>query len=253
MTHEPPIVKKRVTINNRNVDEFLTLPQHGAMNWDTGCIEIFEYRISKSLPPEKYSIAQKISALIKSSRPQTIHHETRHWQNYKKIGDFADFAQCNYFQEVSLYYLDEISAFCAGVLYSDKVLVSFGPIPDSVIAATQMALDQFTHPDCFEFYLSDITEQMTNNIISDLNNGLITKKQLRRMQTMYNTDPDKLFSKKYHSAIKSFFTFDGTYVLDYKNIPEHSYAALDCILSEMKKIRHQYLTRTNDIITILTR
>lgn len=243
MSNKPKIKYITVTINEKNVESFLQLATSGRYNVDDNTIEIYSYTLDKNF---SYEYLDDIKAMLKKlafAKKYTINHEMRHWHNHKTLGDFGDFAKCNYFQETSLYYLDEISAFSAGVLYSDKTLLQFGTTPESIVAALHCGIDEFTQPETLGFYLSDITDHVTEYILDDLENKHTTLKKLKRQYHTSLITPEKLFSKRFHRAAKHLLTFDNKYVLNKKKLPSHTMDSLQEVKNKLEQVKYLFTTK----------
>lgn len=243
MLNKPIIKYITITINDKNVEDFMRLASSGKFNTATNTIEIYSYKLDPNFSPAHPNNIKEMIKILADAKKYTINHEMRHWHNHKTLGDYGDFARHNYFQETSLYYLDEISAFSAGILYSDKTLLQFGTTPESIIAALQCGTDEFMHPETFGFYLSDITDHVTEYILDDLHNNNITLNKLKRQYHTSLTALDRLFSKRFHRAAKYLLTFDNQYVLNKKKLPPHAMDALQDVKSKLEQIKYLFLTK----------
>ena len=245
---KPQIVYQTVTINNRNVDDFLAAQDAGAYDEDTNSIILFSYKPSKRL---KKSVRDEVNSLIQytyKNRPCTVAHEMHHWRNRQRLGDLAQFARCNYYQEMSLKSLDEMSAFTAGVLYSEPMLLEHGVCPETVAIAMHAGTCEFIDGAGLTYYLDSFGDLLKQGISADLRSGATCPKMLSRQRNLYQQTPDKLFDRRFHNAVNRMFTYDRYCIFRDCDAPADIRPLMDEVHDNMQRAKQSYLDRATEII-----
>ena len=246
---KPKIVYERVTINNANIDSFLAA-QHMA-KYDTGSdrIIVYDYAIDSSVDFLKKGAALQTLDFIRTMRPRSIAHEMQHWRNSRVVDNVYDFCNGNYFMEMSLYCLDELSAFTAGAFYSNPVLRSSGANARTIIVAMDEGISEFADSSVMNFYLNNISNFIRDGIDQDISEQYTNVYELIDLQKRYAFDPKSLFDHRFYDVVRAYFTFDGYCILKDRNIPSDMRDIWQSVISNCNKIKSAYLSQTNKILS----
>lgn len=213
---EPKIVYKQIIINNTNVGEFLEAQKAAEYRAASNSIILYDYSLSDDLGFGTSKKVRKIINHIRKERSYSLEHETQHWRNQSAVGDAADIANRNYYQEILLYCMDELSAFTAAAFYTNRHLTCRGACADSIVIAMHSGISEFVYGAGTTCYLQNMVRWVHDFIMSDLKRGFIDIAHLQRLQTRKRRNPNGLFGKRYHNAVKKYFTFDGYCIMDDK-------------------------------------
>ena len=249
---EPKILYENVVINNSNIDDFLCTAHGGAYCYAKNVIFLYNYTISDDiLDSAKAAEAKDLAQQVVTQRPQTIIHEKRHWSNRAIVPRFEDFCFMHYYQEVSLKCLDEISAIAAGILYTVPQYKRLGVCQTTVVCAMLEASSRFKE-DCADEYISRFIDHIKCGHNLDVKAITADKAvaRLSQLQNTYRNNPKQLFSKRFHSAVKGFFTFDGYCVLDDK-ISAETVNAWNFVQQNLSQIKQKCLTDVHDMINAM--
>ena len=218
---ETKILYQDTVINNNNIDDFLNTPHGGAYHYDTNTIILYNYIISQDiLDAQKAAEAKSIIHTAIKHRPSTIVHEKRHWHNRTIVPRFQDFCLMNYYQEVSLQCLDEISAITADILYTTPRYKKLGICQATVLCSMLEATERFKNS-CLDEYLNRFIDWISESYHLDVELLTVEKAYvfLQQLQATYKDAPQKLFDKRFHDAVKGYFTFDNYCILNDKISP----------------------------------
>lgn len=249
---EPKILYKNIVINNSNIDDFLNTAHGGGYHYDTNTIILYNYTISNDISDaQKAAEAKSIAQTAIERRPSTIVHEKRHWHNRTIVPRFQDFCLMNYYQEVSLQCLDEISAITADILYTTHKYKELGVCQATVICSMLEATDRFKN-----YYLDEYVHRFIDWISSSyhLDVELLTTQKayacLQQLQNTYEHTPQKLFDKRFQDAIKGYFSFGEYCILDDK-ISSSSKDAWKLVQQNFAQIKQRCITDVHKMINTI--
>lgn len=245
---QPRIIYKHVTINNKNVDSFLHVQKMAKYDVDSQCIIVYDYAIERGLDFARLGPAMATINNIMLMRPRSIAHETQHWRNAHVVDNVYDFCGCNYFQEISLYCLDELSAFTAGAFYSNPALKSNGANARTIIAAMDEGITEFLDGAGLTFYLEDLLDFVRDGVSTDIAERYASVYDLIDLQRQYKFDAKSLFGREFYDVVRRYFTFDGYCILDERNIPSDMRNIWRDIIAKCQRIKSAYLSRTNAML-----
>lgn len=249
---EPKILYKDIIINNNNIDDFLNTPHGGAYHYDTNTIILYNYIISQDiLDAKKAAEAKSITHTAIEHRPSTIVHEKRHWHNRTIVPRFQDFCLMNYYQEVSLQCLDEISAITADILYTTPKYKKLGICQATVLCSMLEATERFKNS-CLDEYLNRFIDWISESYHLDVELLTVEKAYvfLQQLQATYKDAPQKLFDKRFHDAVKGYFTFDDYCILNDK-ISDASMDAWGLMLQNFAQIKQKANAKTHKMINTI--
>ena len=244
---EPEVICKRVHIDNSNLADFFAAQPSAFYNMYKNQIILYDYTISDDLKYPDAVRARKIVKLLQKERPCSLEHETQHWRNVKNAGDPALVANGNYYQEVALAYLDEMSAFTAQNYYYDRQINCLGPCAETITAALYFGISEFAYGAGMTFYLRDILQKMRENILYDLKKGYTDIATLQKLQERMRKNPAGLFNKRFRGAVRHYFTFDGYCIMDDKVYGEAKEICRS-IKKIHKTIKNKYMQQTQKLI-----
>ena len=249
---EPKIYYKDILINNSNIEEFLNTPHGGAYDYDTNTIILYNYTISNDISDaQKAAEAKSIAQTAIEHRPSTIVHEKRHWHNRTIVPRFQDFCLMNYYQEISLQCLDEISAITADILYTTPRYKKLGICRATVLCSMLDATERFKNS-CLDEYLNRFIDWIVSNYHFDVK-AVTAKKAyayLQQLQNTYEHNSQKLFDKRFHDAVKGYFTFDGYCILN-DNISDASMGAWKLVQQNFAQIKQRCITDVHKMINTI--
>ncbi len=249
---EPKILYKDIIINNSNIDDFLHTKHAGAYCYDTNTIVLYNYIISDDVSdPAKAAEAKDVAQYTIETRPSTIVHERRHWHNRRIVPRFQDFCLMNYYQEVSLMCLDEISAITADILYTTPKYKELGVCQATVLCSMLEATDRFKGY-CIEEYVTRFLGSISSGYHLDVQAVTPNKAYayLQQLQREYEHAPQKLFDKHFQDAVKGYFTFDGYCVLDDK-ISANAQDAWKLVQQNFAQIKQKSIADTHNMINTM--
>ena len=237
-----------VIINSKNVNEFLRSHTTGMFDVATNIISDYRFVVGDDLTGPVRDRVVRIIDRLNAEHDITIAHETQHLQNRRKIGDFVEFAHGNYFQEMSLYCLDELSAFAGGILRGDPVLAERGTTPETVAVAMNAGVQEFINGTGCTFYLDGLSQQLTDAVFVDLFNRDTRPKVLKKQCSMYRNAPESLFGPRFYRAVNQLFTYDDYCIFnDAKLAPpvRNLMAETQC---DIKRVNRLYLDKTLSVL-----
>ncbi|MBE6461490.1 MAG: hypothetical protein E7006_01450 [Alphaproteobacteria bacterium] len=247
---EPKIVYKQITINNANIDEFLQMQQAARYKATSNSIIIYDYTLDDSagLEYSKSRQARKIIKFVRQDRSRSIEHETQHWRNWCAVGDVAEVTMDNYYQEILLYCLDEISAFTAAAFYSSRHLSCRGACAETISIALHSGISEFVYGAGLSFYLEDLVQYTLDTIKADLRSGYVNIKRLKQLQSRTHRNPNGAFSRRFRRAARHYLTFDGYCILDDKLSGDalQMWHSVIKMLQDIRSIYTQSLSRAID-------
>ena len=241
---EPKILYKNIIINNDNIDDFLENPYGGVFCASTNTITIFQYTISNDIPEPKKSDAKSIAKDATDGHDGVIIHEKQHWRNHILVPKFSEFCFMNYYQEISLLCLDEISAITAQILYDTPKYKQMG-ISQETVACSMLESTYYFQNYYFQDYISRFVSEILENHHLDIR-ATTPKKAfayLKRLQHTYKTCPTELFDKRFHDTVKGFFTYDDNCILNDK-ISSSTKNVWDTVKMNLSQIKQDSLVET---------
>lgn len=245
---EPKIVYKKIILNGKNVSSFLGLQNRGACDIINNCIILYRYVIGKGLSIKQEKHAQELINFIQHYEYLTIAHEMHHWKNYAQGGYPMDLANGNYYKEISLYYLDEMSAFSAGALRYQQNKQKHNTRADNIVQAIHSGIAEFIDETVYADYMRTLIKWIRYSILSDLRDGSVTITELINLQKNFHKNSQAMFDDDFHDAVKKYFTFDGYCVMNDK-LSGKTLKLWREIENALEQIKFEYLTKTDEIIT----
>ncbi len=245
---EPNIIYEQVMLSDKNVRDFLDTQLSGQYISESNSIIVYKYCIGKGLSKRYKPMVSKLIRQMKHEIPITIAHERRHWYNENLVGDLDDLVGQNYYQEMVVYYTDEISARGASLLYCEPELVLDGVCPKSIARAMLAAAGEFAYPTVFDDYLHDFTRVISDELDEDLSDGTISVRDLNKLQKIYRNNRMVLFTPKFNHVMREMFTFDGICLPTMKKMPRDVREIWSSAQEIMGAIRAESLRQTASVI-----
>ncbi len=210
------IIYSTITLNDQNIDAFLETCKYGDFIPGRDYIRLYNYVIGSVSDAAKAHAAAKAIEKVIRKRPEAIAHEQWHFHNDQIIGNIADLCGNNYYQEVVIHCIDELSARAAGILYSDPDCTQYGVRAGTILYAMLAGCDEIaSYDDMCNDYVEHFVDDTGMRIIDDLADGHTTIADLVQLQNNYKYNRRVLYnSPKFHNILREMFTFDGQYMLN---------------------------------------
>ena len=245
---QPWIDYETVVINRKNVDVFLADCTSGRFYSDKNTIVLYSFVVGDDLPHQLRTQVASVVRSLNADRDYALAHEIKHWDNLNAIGDIAEITRGNYYQEIYLNCLDELSAFTASVLRTSPELMSRGVTPETVAISMKLGVQEFVYGNGYLFYLDSLSQQLAENVFVDLRNQDMTIKRMRRQRDLYRMSPDKLFDVRFHRMAQQMFTFDNYCILRDASLNAHVDKIMNDTYKNIAQIKSRYLSRATDVL-----
>ena len=245
---QPWIECQTVIINSKNVDDFLHSHTAGMFDVGTNIITDYRFVVGDDLTGPVRERVRRIIDILNAEHDITIAHETQHLYNRRKIGDFVEFAGGNYFQEMSLYCLDELSAFTGGILHGDPTLVARGTTPETVAVAMNAGVQEFINGTGCTFYLDGLSQQLTDAVFVDLFNRDTRPRGLKKQCVLYRNAPERLFSPRFYRAVNQLFTYDDYCIFADNKLTPPVRNLMSETQHDIRRVNKMYLDKTLSVL-----
>ena len=237
---EPKIIYRTVTINKKNLKNILSVRHGGYYNYKKNEIVLFKYVMSDDIPQSKKTDVLYLVNYAKESKDKTIFHEMQHWQNNELSPFFFD----NYYMDNYAGCLDEISAFTAGLVYTDPEYKLYGIRQDMVVCS--MATSAYIF---LRYYFDKYIDRFINGILKMRKTGADETpiSQLTKWNNKYKNNPDVLFDKDFYNITNHYFTYNGYCIFDDK-IYEYTKDVWNLANANIKQIKQKCMEKTYQMI-----
>lgn len=246
--NKPKIVHKKVVLNDKNIDDFLVGQTAAQYYTGTKTIIVRDYKIGPTVPADKVAKASEIIKLLEDNKEGFLVHEKHHWHNNITCGDVTDNTGINYFQEIALYCLDEISAFAATALYTDPDAKKRGINAYSVAYAISAGVQEFADGHGLDIYLSKITDGVRSGVELDLQYKTIGIDYLGRLSQEYRLNRKNLFNERFYEIANTYFTYDNYCIFQDKLSPQLE-AAFTMVRVEIQDVVLAYCNALDKMLT----
>ncbi|MBO4672343.1 MAG: hypothetical protein J5608_01675 [Alphaproteobacteria bacterium] len=251
MAPEPQIVYKTVTINEELIDKFLDRPFGGYYSQCDNTITMLNYTISGNLSTQQQDTVKAVISIIEQERDSILEHEKQHWRNHRAIPNFHTACGLNYYQEIYLNCLDEVSALTAGTLFKPEYQ-QIGINQRSVLCVMSESTEYFCKQ-FFDQYIQDFTQRAAHRHWMDVEVFLLpttSHQRLQDLQKTFQNEPEKLFNEEFYLLMTRLFEFSGYNVWHDKLKPKNQ-EFMDMLNDNLFMLKAKSMAETSKMIDTL--
>ncbi len=235
---QPDVFYDKYTINNTTVHDLQSSFALGGYSMCENCVTatnpVERFKVKDS---HRRQLPKKIE-IIKQNEPVIHAHKQHHIRNHDKIG----LTGTNYYQDVLLAAMDELSAATAGYLYGTE-LAHQGINMYSVASAMYGASDWLSNPNIMPDYVGACVDRVQLIMLGTLIDSEMNRYSLEYMQRIYKNFPGVLFKKDFYARIKDMFTYDGYCIMDDARMPPEVLNVWRTVQDNFQRIKKDCLTR----------